>query len=89
MLAFTTRKVKVKGLDDAKYIAAATYVTSIVGAIIIVSTYLLKDFVNGFAALFCTGLFIGTTFILALIFVPKVYEKVILKMWQCVSSIYV
>ena len=89
MLAFTTRKVKVKGLDDAKYIAAATYVTSIAWSVTIVSTYSLNEFVNGFAALFCTGLFIGTTFILALIFVPKVYEKVILKMWQCVSSIYV
>ena len=89
LLAFTTRKVKVKGLDDAKYIAAATYVTSIAWSVTIVSTYSLNEFVNGFAALFCTGFFIGTTFILALIFVPKVYEKVILKMWQCVSSIYV
>jgi len=75
LLAFTTRKVKVKGLDDAKYIAAATYVTSIAWAVTIVSTYSLKEFVNGFAALFCTGFFIGTTFILALIFVPKVQES--------------
>ena len=37
VLAFATRKVKVKGLDDAKYIAAAIYVTSIVLAVIIVS----------------------------------------------------
>ena len=72
VLAFSTRKVKVKGLDDAKYIAAAIYVTSIVFAVIIVATYALNDFVNAFPALFCTGFLIGTTVILGLVFVPKV-----------------
>ena len=72
VFAFATRKVKVKGLDDSKYIAAAIYVTSIVLAVIIVATYSLKDFVNVFPALFCTGFFIGTTVILGLVFVPKV-----------------
>ena len=72
ILAFVTRKVKVKGLNDAKYIAAAIYVTSIVLAVIIVATYSLKDFVNAFPTLFCTGFIIGTTSILGLVFVPKV-----------------
>ena len=72
VFAFATRKVKVKGLNDSKYIAAAIYVTSIVLAVIIVATYTLKDFVNAFPALFCTGFLIGTTVILALVFVPKV-----------------
>ena len=72
VLAFSTRKVKVKGLDDAKYIAAAIYVTSIVLAVIIVAIYSLEDFVNAFPALFCTGFLIGTTSILGLVFVPKV-----------------
>ena len=72
VFAFATRKVKVKGLDDSKYIAAATYLTSIVLAVIIVTTYSLRDFVNVFPALFCTGFLIGTTVILALVFVPKV-----------------
>ena len=72
VLAFSTRKVKVKGIDDAKYIAAAIYVTSIVLTVVIVATYSLKDFVNAFPALFCTGFVIGTTVILGLVFVPKV-----------------
>ena len=72
VLAFSTRKVKVKGLDDSKSIAAAIYITSIMFAVIMVATYTLKDFVNGFAALFCTGFLIGTTVILGLVFVPKV-----------------
>ena len=72
VLAFSIRKVKVKGLNDVKYIAAAIYVTSIVLAVILISTYTLTDFVNGFIAVVCTGNFIGTTFILGLVFVPKV-----------------
>ena len=75
LFAFSIRKVKVKGLNDAKYIAAAIYVTSIVLAVIIVATYTLKDVVNGFAALFCTGFLVGTTFILILVFIPIVSEE--------------
>ena len=71
-LAFAIRKVKVKGLNDAKYIGAAIYVTSIVLAVIIVATYTLKDALNGFAALSCTGFLVGTTAILILVFVPLV-----------------
>lgn len=70
--SFSIRKVKVKGLNDAKYIAAAVYVTSIVTTVIIVSLYSLKRFINLYAALFALGFFIGTTFILALVFLPKV-----------------
>ena len=72
LLAFSIRKVKVKGLDDAKYIGAAIYVTSIVMAAIIVATYSLKDIINGFAALFTLGIVLGTTVILTLVFVPLV-----------------
>ena len=72
VFAFATRKVKVKGLDDSKYIAAAIYVTSIVLAVIIVATYSLREFVDWYPTLFCTGFLIGTTVILGLVFVPKV-----------------
>ena len=72
VFAITIRKVKVKGLDDSKYIVVATYVTSFVLAVTIVATYSLKDFVNVFPPLFCTGFLIGTTVILGLVFVPKV-----------------
>ena len=86
VLAFSTHKVKVKGLDDAKFIAAAIYVTSIVLAVIMVATYSLINFVNGFAALFCIGFLIGTTSILGLVFVPKVGGCALpqsVQMWPC------
>ena len=75
VLAFFIRKVKVKGLNDTKYILAAIYLSSIVLAVIIVSTYSLNEFINVNAAVFCTGFFIGTTVILGLVFGPKVRSR--------------
>ena len=72
-LAFATRKVKIKGLDDAKWIAATIYITSIVLAITILSVYTLSDYINRHSAVFTSGLFIGTTFIMGFVFVSKVY----------------
>ena len=70
-LAFATRKVKIKGLDDAKWIAATIYITSIVLVITILATYTLNERNNTYAAVFSSGLFIGTTFIMAFVFVSK------------------
>ena len=64
--------MKVKSVNDAKSIAASIYVTSIVLAVIIVSTYTLKGYINAFTSLFCIGFFAGTTVILILTFVPLV-----------------
>ena len=72
VFSFSIRKVKIKGLNDAKSIALAVYVTSIVTAVILVSFYSLKEYLNIYATLFCLGFFIGTTAILCLIFIPKV-----------------
>ena len=72
VFSFSIRKVKVKGLDDSIFIAASIYVSSIVLAVIIVSTYTLKDLLNVFPVVFCTGFLIGTTVILGLVFVPLV-----------------
>lgn len=72
LLTFSIHNVKIKGLNDAKYITVAIYITSIVTAVIIVSTYSLKDFINVYASVVSGGFFVGTTMILILVFVPKV-----------------
>ena len=72
LLAFSIRKVKVKGLDDAKYIGAIACVTIVMLAVIIVATYFMKDVINGFTALFCTGFWIISTLVLILVFLPLV-----------------
>ncbi|CAI8049955.1 Gamma-aminobutyric acid type B receptor subunit 2 [Geodia barretti] len=71
LLAFRTRNVKVKGLDDSVYIAASVYVTSIVLTVIIISTYTLRDYVNAYPAVVGMGLLLGTTMILGLVFIPR------------------
>ena len=72
ILTFTTRKVKVKGLNDAIYIAGAIYVTSLIWAVVIVSTYSLREYLNVFTVVFSLGLFVGPSVIMALVFIPKV-----------------
>ena len=72
ILAFTTRKVKIKGVNDTLYIAATIYVTSILLALAIVSSFLLKEYANLYAVLFGLGLSLGTTVVVALVFIPKV-----------------
>ena len=72
LLAFRTRKVKVKGLDDSKYIAVSVYITSIVLAVTTISTYTLIDYVNVYASVVGMGFLVGTTMILGLVFVPRV-----------------
>ena len=72
IFAFSIRKVKVAGMNDAKYIGAAVYVTSIVTAIIIVLDYTLDQYINVYACVFCTCVFVGTTAILGLVLIPPV-----------------
>ena len=72
ILAFSTRKVKVKGLNDSIFIAVAIYITSIVLAVTTVSTYTLMDYVNVYPAVVGLGFLLGTTMILGLVFVPRV-----------------
>ena len=72
LLAFSIRRVKVKGLNDAKYVAAAVYATSVVLAVLIVASFSLSSFIDVFASLFSAGLLVGTTVILMLVFIPLV-----------------
>ena len=71
-LAFGTRKVKVKGLNDSLYIAAIIYITSILLVVIIVVSLLLNSKLNTFTTALSASIFISTTVILGLVFIPKV-----------------
>ena len=72
LLAFRTRNVKMKGLDDSVYIAASVYITSIVLTVIFISTYTLREYMNSYPAVVGLGLLLGTTVILGLVFIPLV-----------------
>ena len=74
VLALRTRKSNRDTLDDYKYIAATVYITNVVLVVIIVSNFALVTYVNVNPAVQSGAKFIGTTTILCLTFVPKVYS---------------
>ena len=72
MLAFQTRRVKVKSLKDSTFVAANVYISSIVIVVFVLITFVLRSYLNAYSAIFATGIFILTTTFLMLTFVPKV-----------------
>ena len=71
ILAFLTRKVKVRGLDDAKYIAAVIYIISLILVVIAICEFTVPG-INAFAVVFSTGILLAPTCVLGLLFVPTV-----------------
>ena len=72
ILAVQTRKVKIKALNDSKYVAAIIYVTSIVLVVLVLVTFALSRFLTIAEVFFSGMLMLGTTAFLSLIFIPKV-----------------
>lgn len=71
-LAFRTRKVKIKALNDAKYLAIIIYISTVIVTVMIIGALSLRNYLNADAGVFTTILFIFTTCILGFLFVPKV-----------------
>ena len=74
-LAFKTRKVKVKGLNDAKYTAMVVYITTFIMLLTLIITFTLSNYITAYVAVYGGGLWIGCTILLAIIFAPKVEEQ--------------
>ena len=75
VLAFQTRKVKIRVLNDSKFVAALVYISSIVLVVIVLTTFILRSYINVSAALFSGGIIILATIFLALMFIPKVHRS--------------
>ena len=71
-MAFHTRRVKVKILNESKEIAVIIYINSIVLVLLAASEFTLATHHNAYAALFGLGLLTEATLFLGLIFIPKV-----------------
>lgn len=71
ILALRTRKVKVKVLNDAKYIITLVYVSSIVLVIIAIVRFTLESMMHVSEVFYSGGLLLATTVFLSLTFVPK------------------
>ena len=71
-MAFHTRRVKIKALNDSKQIAFIIYINSIILVLLAVVEFTLSDYNEVHAALFGLALLIGSTVFLTLLFTPKV-----------------
>ena len=72
LLALCTHNIKVKGLDDAKYIIAGIYITTINVLTSAMTTYALSEYLSTYTAMFVLLTFFATSLILALVYIPKV-----------------
>ena len=72
MLAFQTRKVRLRGLKDSKEVAAIIYISSITIVVMALLTFSLIEYINIGSGIFVVGIFLLTTTFLILIFIPKV-----------------
>lgn len=71
-LAVCIPRVKVKGLNDAKYIVAAVYVSSLGLVLATLTQFTLTEYINTFTALYSVATCFSSTAILGLLFIPKV-----------------
>ena len=71
-MAFHTRRVKIKALNDSKEIAVIVYINSITLVLLAVVEFTLNTYHDVYAALFGLALLVGATLFLCFIFIPKV-----------------
>lgn len=71
-MAFTTRKVKMKGLHDAKELYTIIYINTAIITMLIVTEFALRGHRDVYATLYGLAIFAGATLFLALTFIPKV-----------------
>ena len=71
-MAFKTRKVRIKGLNDAKYITAIVFISSLSVLMFVIFTFTLDGHVDAYPAARTGIILISMTIILGLVFIPKV-----------------
>lgn len=72
ILAFLTRNVTIKALNDSKYLSVIIYVSTVILVAMLISAVLINESINADAAVFGILIFFFTTVVLGLTFIPKV-----------------
>ena len=72
ILAIWTQRIKIKGLNEAKFIIAAVYASSFGLILATLTHFTLVEYENVHAVLFAFALGFSGTAILGLLFIPKV-----------------
>ena len=71
-LAICIPRVKVKGLNESKYIIAAVYVSSLGLILATLTHFTLTEYINTYTALYSVATCLSSSTVLALLFIPKV-----------------
>ena len=71
-MAFTTRKVTIKALNDRKENCALIYINSIILTVLIVAQLALQEHRDVYTSLFGLAVFFEATLFLSVVFIPKV-----------------
>lgn len=71
ILAIQTRKVKIKVLNDSKYIAALIYISSIVFLLLAIAQFVSGNVINISELIISGGILVVATAFLSLAFIPK------------------
>ena len=72
VLAIMLRKVKIPSLDDARYVTVMTYIAIEISLIVIVTSLILSEYTNTYAAIYATSSIMVEGCFLSLLFIPKV-----------------
>lgn len=83
-MAFTTRKVNIKALNDSKETAIMIYLNNIIITALIVSEFALNSHLNTCIALFGSAIFVAATLFLAVVFIPRV--KILISIMYCMHN---
>lgn len=73
-LAFSIRKVKIKGLNDSREVSVILYVNSLILFVIMLETLILGDYINVDGGVYGFGISTSTTIVLGFVFIPKVLK---------------
>ena len=75
ILAFQTRKVNIKALNDSKSVTVLIYISSIVLVIMALVQFILRNYINIQMAVFSGGVILLATLFLVFIFTPNVSKN--------------
>ena len=74
-MAFHTRKVRIKAINDSKEIAALVYINSIILIVVAIALLTLRDQHDLFAVILGLAVILASTIFLSLVFIPTVSDK--------------
>ena len=73
-MAFTTRKVKIKALNDTKETGLMIYLNSIILTVLLVIAFALDGNRDVFIGIYGIAIFLAATLFLAVVFIPRVSQ---------------